>query len=554
MRLESEARATITAAVDAGVTVFDTARAYGAAPGENERLLADALRAHPRGPSGLPPRIVTKGGMTRPGGGWVPDGRAKVIAADCEASLTALDGLPIDLYLLHAPDPRVPWATSIRALKRLLDSGLVATIGLSNVNRAQLDEACALAPIAAVEVALSWADDGVVRGGVLERCEELGIAVIAHSPLGGPRRAARLQREPALAAVAADRGATVAEVALAWLLELSPAIVPIPGARRPQTARSLGRAAALTLTERDRAALGERYLIRSRPPVPAQRSDAEVVIVMGIPGAGKSRVAAGYGERGYVRLNRDELGGTLADLAAALDDALGAGEITRAVLDNTYLSRASRSYVIDAAARHGVAVRCVWLDTPLDQAQVNLVLRLLQRFGSLPSADELRAAARHEPGLMLPTSQMRAARELEAPSAEEGFAAVERIEFSREPAAGAGVAGALIAASALGDGDAGDQLPSGDGPVLVFDWRPDGSPSDLADLAARVHALTGQPVHTAVCPHGGGPPACWCRPPLPGLPLAFAHEHGLALERCTLIGTSNAHRTLARVVGCRFVK
>ena len=92
--------------------------------------------------------------MSRPGGAWVADGRAKAIRADCEASLAALDGLPIDLYLLHAPDPRTPWRTSVRALARLADDALVRRIGLANVNRTQLDEALELAPVAAVQVAL----------------------------------------------------------------------------------------------------------------------------------------------------------------------------------------------------------------------------------------------------------------------------------------------------------------------------------------------------------------------------------------------------------------
>ncbi len=93
--------------------------------------------------------------MARPGEAWVPDGRAKAIRADCEASLEALDGLAIDLYLLHAPDPRTPWRTSMRALARLADDGLVRRVGVANVSRGQLDEALELAPIAAVQVALS---------------------------------------------------------------------------------------------------------------------------------------------------------------------------------------------------------------------------------------------------------------------------------------------------------------------------------------------------------------------------------------------------------------
>ena len=169
--------------------MFDTARSYGRGAeelGHNERLLVQALRACGAANRA---RIVTKGGMARPGGAWVPDGRAKALRADCEASLEALDGLAIDLYLVHAPDPRTPWRTTIRALARLVDDGLVPRVGLANVNRAQLDEALELAPVAAVQVALSPFDDGALRGGVVERCEERGIAVIAHSPLGGPRRA-----------------------------------------------------------------------------------------------------------------------------------------------------------------------------------------------------------------------------------------------------------------------------------------------------------------------------------------------------------------------------
>ncbi|MGZ4183820.1 MAG: aldo/keto reductase, partial [Solirubrobacteraceae bacterium] len=183
---------TIAAAASAGITVFDTAHAYGASrggPGQNERLVADALRA-----AGIEhsARLVTKGGMTRPDGGWVPDGRAKAILADCRASIAALGGLPIDLYLLHAPDPRTPWQTSVRALARLVEEGMVRRVGVANVTRTQLDDALELAPIEAVQMALSPFDDHALRGGVVARCTELGLPVIAHSPLGGPRRAGKL--------------------------------------------------------------------------------------------------------------------------------------------------------------------------------------------------------------------------------------------------------------------------------------------------------------------------------------------------------------------------
>jgi hypothetical protein len=89
--------------------------------------------------------------------------------------------------------------------------------------------------------------------------------------------------------------------------------------------------------------------------------------------------------------------------------------------------------VIDTASRHRVPTRCIWLDTPLAQAQVNLVERLLERFGSLPTPEELRELARREPGVHAPTSQMRALRELEPPSADEGLAGVEQVAFARTP-------------------------------------------------------------------------------------------------------------------------
>lgn len=546
-RDEELALATIAAAAEAGMTVFDTARAYG----DNERLLARGLR---RCGARASARVVTKGGMTRTGGGWVPDGRARAIRADCEASLVALDGLEIDLYLVHAPDPRTPWRTSVRALARLVDEGLVKRIGLANVNRRLLDEALELAPVAAVQVALGPYDDGPLRGGVVDRCAEEGIAVIAHSPLGGPSRAGRLARHPALADVAAARSATAAEVALAWLLELSPSVMAIPGARRPETARSAARAAQLALDPGDRAVLarafgGFRPGSRERP---RPRPDADVVLVMGIPGAGKSRVAEEYVARGYVRLNRDLRGGSLRELAEALDAELSSGA-RRVVLDNTYLTRAARSHVVEAASRHRAPTRCVWLDTPLAQAQVNLVERLLEQFDSLPTPEELKRRGRREPGLHAPTSQMRALRELEPPATDEGFAGVERVPFARTPAPGRVRSGVFVAASALrraGWEHAVAQVDP-DAPHLVFDWSPEGAPDALVPDVARLSAVVSGPVEAGLCPHAAGPPSCWCRPPLPGLVLAFARAHGVDPSRSSLVGTSPAHRTLATTLGAR---
>ena len=274
---------------------------------------------------------------------------------------------------------------------------------------------------------------------------------------------------------------------------------------------------------------------------------------MGIPGAGKSRVAADYTTRGYLRLNRDERGGSLRDLAGALDDALASGS-RRIVLDNTYLTRAARNDVIEAAGRHRAPTRCVWLDTPLAQAQVNLVQRLLERFGSLPGPEQLELA-RREPGVLAPTSQMRAFRELEPPSTDEGFAAVEHVPFVRAPSSGRGRTGVFVAAAALAQPGWEVALEQEDTSAshLVFDWSPAGTSAALADAVSRLSGVVSGPVESALCPHGAGPPICWCRPPLPGLPLAFSRAHGIDVNRAVLIGVSSAHRTLATTLGARYV-
>ena len=552
-RDEAVGLATIAAAIHAGVTIFDTARAYGltaAEAGHNERLLARALRSAGMESSA---RIVTKCGMTRTDGGWVADGRSKTILADCEASLAALDGLPIDLLLVHAPDPRTPWRTTVRALGRLLDQGMVRGIGVSNVNRHQLDEALDLVDVAAVEVALSVLDRNALRGGIVERCASRGVAVIAHSPLGGPRRAPGLERNEMLSKIAAHHDVAAAEVAIAWLLSLSSGLVAIPGARRPASALASAHAATLALDASDRALLDAAFgHARTGVPPSASRVGAEIVMVMGIPASGKSQATEAYVENGYRRLNRDERGGTLQGIVDALDAELASG-VRRFVLDNTYLTRATRSYVLDTANRHAIPVRCIWIDTPLAQAQVNMVERLLDRFGALPAPAELQALSRREPGVLTPTSQMRTLRELEPPAADEGFASIDHVPFVRGPGSRSNAA-VFVAADVLSEPGwhSAIELVDPGAPHLVFDWAPDGNIDTIDDSVTRLAAAVVGGVEGAVCVHPGGPPTCWCRPPLPGLLLMFARAHGVDTARSTLIGTAPAHRTLANAIGARY--
>jgi hypothetical protein len=150
---------------------------------------------------------------------------------------------------------------------------------------------------------------------------------------------------------------------------------------------------------------------------------------------------------------------------------------------------------------------------------------------------------------------MRTLRELEPPTPDEGFAAVEQVPFERAPPGRRRRAGVFLAAAVLKQPHWQDALEQGDrrAPHLVFDWSPDAGPEALMDVAAELATEVSGPVEHALCPHQAGPPTCWCRPPLPGLPLAFARAYGIDPSSSILIGTGPAQRTLATTLGARFV-
>ena len=325
-RDEARALAVLHAALRAGVTLLDTADAYGlddSETGHNERLIAKALATAAVDTTRV--LVATKGGLRRPRGRWTADGRAGHLAAACEASLAALGVPRITLYQLHAPDPRTPLATSVRALAALQRAGLVDAIGLCNVTVGQIDEARRIAEIAAVQIELNPWNDANVLSGVARYCIDHRIRLLAHRPLGGPDRARRLARERLVVEIGARHDATPAEIALAWLMDLSDVITPLPGATRVETAESIARAHTIRLTDADRAQLDDRFpsaiLRRSRAIAAAPRPhaiDGEVVMIMGLPAAGKTDLARAFVAKGYARLNRDEDGGTVRGLLPSL--------------------------------------------------------------------------------------------------------------------------------------------------------------------------------------------------------------------------------------------
>jgi diketogulonate reductase-like aldo/keto reductase/predicted kinase len=478
--------------------------------------------------------------MRRPAGRWEPDGRVRALREDCEASLEALGGLPIDLYLVHAPDPGVPWATTVRALARLLEAGLVRRIGLSNVNRRQLDEALALAPVAAVQIALGPFAETALRGGVVARCIEAGVEVLAHSPLGGPTRAAKLSRDRDLAHIASRHGVTAQRVVLAAVADLHPSIVPVAGARRPETIHDY--AAAVHLDDEDRAVLDRRFGWRSilTPPPDEYGPDSpEVVLVMGIQGAGKSTLAAEWVDRGYRRLNRDERSGTMAELHRVLDALLESGT-RRVVADNTYTTRASRQGAIEVARRHRARVAGVWLDTPLAECQTNVILRMLDVHGRLLEPEQMLRA--RDPSCLGPGAVSRKTRELEPPALDEGFSSLNVIPFARRKRDGHDRAAEFLALEVAERG----VRPRGE-LALVFGWRPGIGDGELAHMQDAFGATV------RCCPHPGGPARCWCRPPLPGLLVEFALRRGVDLGRSVVLGTNAVHAAMARALGAAYV-
>lgn len=564
-RDDARSVAVIRAALDAGVTLLDTADTYCRADseiGHNERLIAEALREWEGDRATV--EVATKGGLRRPGGQWVADAKAKSLRAACEASRRALDVDAIDLYQLHAVDPKTPFETSVRALAALRNEGKVRRVGLCNVTVGQIEAARRIVEIGSVQVSLSPLDDENLRNGVAEYCRDHGIRLIAHRPLGGDR-VSRLTRDPALADIAASHDATPPEVALAWLMDLSPVVVPIPGATRVETAQSIGRALHVRLGDDDRRRLDDQFsgrLLRvarsmRRPP---DGATGEVVLVMGMPGAGKSTTARELEAAGYQRLNRDERGGSLSDLVTELDQGLGTGR-QRWVLDNTYPSRKSRNEAIETAWEHGVPVRCVWVRTTIADAQINAITRMIEAHGALPSPEEIRERGKDDPRYFAPEAQFRYERTAEPPVADEGFTSVEEHPFVRADTPNATARAIvldydeLLASVSIAERiDVLRRHRAGGWLVFAHAWRPDVARGRMAleDVQAdfgRTRDRLDFDIELACCPHDAGPPICWCRKPLPGSLLEFALRHRVALDQSIVVGGSAADRTMAQRLG-----
>jgi aryl-alcohol dehydrogenase-like predicted oxidoreductase len=251
--------ATIHAALDAGVTLIDTADSYhihADEVGHNEVLIAQALASWTGDTSGV--LVATKGGHVRPGdGSWQVNGDPAYLKQAAEASLKRLGVEAIGLYQFHRPDPEVPYADSVGALRDLLDEGKIRMAGISNANPGQIRQAQEILGGRLASVQNQFSPAFRSSEPELRLCDELGIAFLPYSPLGGIGRAGQLgDKFTKFATVAQAHGVSPQQVTLAWLLAKSPHVIPIPGASRPESIKDSARAADLTLTEAELLDLG----------------------------------------------------------------------------------------------------------------------------------------------------------------------------------------------------------------------------------------------------------------------------------------------------------
>jgi aryl-alcohol dehydrogenase-like predicted oxidoreductase len=255
---EARSIATIHAALDEGVTFFDTADAYhehADEVGHNESLIAKAIASWGGDTSAV--LVATKGGHLRPGdGSWYVDGRPEYLKQAAEASLKRLGGDAIGLYQFHRPDPAVDYADSVGAIRDLLDDGKIRMAGISNANPDQIRLAQEILGGRLVSVQNQFSPAFRSSEPELVVSDELGVAFLPWSPLGGISSASTLgDRFAPFQAVANERGLTPQVVALAWHLSKSPHVIPIPGASRPESIRNSVQAAEITLSGEELATL-----------------------------------------------------------------------------------------------------------------------------------------------------------------------------------------------------------------------------------------------------------------------------------------------------------
>lgn len=589
-----DAVSVIRFALNNGVRVLDTADVYCLGEDDlhyGEHLVRQALKSW-KGPK-QDVRVLTKAGLSRPGGQWVPNGRPEHLRETVDQSLKALGVEQLFLLQLHARDPNVEFAETLGALADLRAEGKVQHIGLCNISPEELHFARQHVEVATVQNELSILNRASAVDGMLRLTGELGIPFLAHRPLGGHSRTGHLGHDPLLTSAAARLLTTPHELALAALRHAGSHVLPLVGATRIKSVRSSLKGIGLELNDSDRTALAVQYPFQSlqaATSIPSDGSpsnttetsgpgnDPDVVVVMGIQGAGKSDSVSSYVDAGYARLNRDLMGGTLKDLIPRIRQLLASGQ-TRVILDNTYPSRESRAPVIAAAQQYGVPARCVFLQTPVSEARINVVLRMLAKYGLPLGPEEMKLYGKKDPNLPPPQALGRWMASFEPPTTNEGFASVNVVPFVRrhnpdhtKKALLLDVDG-TIRRTRSGEiyprhPDDVELLPGrhevlrewvDSGYELFFVSNQSGVASGRVALPAvqaafmRTAQLLQLPVtEIAYCPHPSRPVGCFCRKPMPGLGVYLAQRHALDMSEMIMVGDMDSDREFAAGLGIRY--
>jgi HAD superfamily hydrolase (TIGR01662 family) len=586
---ESAAIDVIHAALDRGIRVLDTADVYGSGASDlhyGEGLVRKALASWSGDRDAV--HVVTKAGLERPRGRWRPNGKPAHLREAVEGSLKALGVEQLYMLMLHVNDSRTPFEDSLATLAALQAEGKVRHLGLCNTSIAEVRQAQRHFPVMAIQNELSVVDRKAATNGVVDLAAQIGAAFMAHRPFGGHVKAEKLLRNRAVKPLVARHGITPHEAALAALTNLEQAVLPLIGPTRRETLDSCLKALDQRLDATDWEALSTKIsfvatdsarLALEQPETPANSaSGAEVVIIMGIQGAGKSTVVEPYLEAGYERLNRDIIGGKLDDMVPLLAEHLEAGR-RQVVLDNTYPTQVSRFGVVQTAHRFGVPVRCKFLATSFADASINVANRILERYEKLLGPDELKEFAKTDPNLPPPVAMQRWAAGFEPPVEAEGFSAVETIPFVRRTHASATGKGLLLDVDGtIRSTKSGEKYPRTPDDVQLLPnrreilqrWLDEGyqlffvsnqsgvaseklTADDTEACFARTVELLGLPIKAiSYCPHPAFPVGCFCRKPLPGLAVHLCRAHGLARDQLVMVGDMESDRKFAENIGATY--
>jgi histidinol-phosphate phosphatase family protein len=304
----------------------------------------------------------------------------------------------------------------------------------------------------------------------------------------------------------------------------------------------------------------------------------EIVMVIGIPASGKTSQVEPLVKKGYQRLNRDLEGGTVYDLAPKLEQLIEQGN-RQFVLDNTHSTRKSRKPFIDVGRKYNIPVRCVLMDTSIEDAQVNACTRMVQRYGRLLMPEEIVQYGKKDPNMFPPSVLFDFRKRFEPPEVSEGFATVYAQQFTRTPRPGY-TSKALILDydGTLRETRSGAKYPTTREDIKAIEGRTgvleryakDGyrllgvtnqsgvakgefTLQDAKDLCSRTNELLGIGIEAAVCPHSPAPINCYCRKPMPGLAVQFIEKYKLDPAKCIMVGDMTTDRTFATRAGFQYL-